>query len=85
MGNDVTTLTMGNQTVDASMGKIEYSAMQAIELKCGGSSIKIDPSGVTIKGPMIKVDASAMLELNGTMTKAQAQMLVLKGSLTMIN
>jgi len=34
----------------------------SIELKVGGSSIKIDPSGVTIKGPMIKIEAQGMLQ-----------------------
>jgi type VI secretion system secreted protein VgrG len=55
--------------------------MQSIEFKVGQSSIKIDQSGVTIKGAMVKlegemlvesksglmhtVEGSAMLKLNG--------------------
>jgi type VI secretion system secreted protein VgrG len=50
-----------------------------IELKVAGSSITIDPSGVTIKGPMITTDAQAMAE-----HKAGA-MMVIKGGITMIN
>lgn len=85
MGNETTTLKMGNQTVEAKLGKIEQTAMQSITLTSGGSSIKIDPSGVTIKGPMIKIEADAMIQMKGSMTQVQAQLLILKGSLTMIN
>lgn len=85
MGNVTETLKMGNYSLDAKMGKIDEKAMQGITLSCGGSSIKIDPSGVTIKGPMIKVEANAMLQMKGPMTQVQAQLLILKGSLTMIN
>lgn len=85
MGNVTETLKLGNYTLEAKVGKIEESALQGITLKCGGSSIKIDPMGVTIKGPMVKIQADAMLQVKGTMTQVQAQMLILKGSLTMIN
>jgi len=41
---------------------VNIEASVSIELKVGGSSIKIDPSGVTIKGPMIKIEAQGMLQ-----------------------
>lgn len=84
-GNVTETLKLGNYSLDAKVGKIDEKALQGITLTCGGSSIKIDPSGVTIKGPMVKIEADAMLQMKGSMTQVQAQLLILKGSLTMIN
>lgn len=78
-GNQTTTVKTGNITVDAKLGKISMSAMQSIELKVGGSSIKIDQMGVTIKGSL-KVDIGSTL----TTVKGDG-MLTLKGGLTKIN
>ena len=74
-------------TVKADVGKIEMEAMQSIELKVGQSSIKSDQMGVTVKGPMIKVNASMMLEAKaGAMgTLDGGGMLTVKGGLVMIN
>ena len=85
-GNDETTVTTGNMTVDVSSGKITMTAAIEILLEVGGSSIKIDNSGVTIKGPMIKIQADAMAEMKSPMTTVKGEaMLTLKGGLTMIN
>jgi type VI secretion system secreted protein VgrG len=86
-GNWANAIKMGNVTVKADVGKIEMEAMQSIELKVGQSSIKIDQMGVTVKGPMIKVNASMMLEAKaGAMgTLDGGGMLTVKGGLVMIN
>ncbi|MEH6836751.1 MULTISPECIES: type VI secretion system Vgr family protein [Falsihalocynthiibacter] len=85
-GNESTTISMGNFTLDTKAGKIDMTAMQSITLKVGPSSIKIDPSGVTIKGPMIKIEGTAMIEAKAPMTQVKGDaMLVLKGGLTTIN
>lgn len=85
-GNDSLTVKSGNIAVKASMGKIGQEAMQAIELKVGSSSIKIDQTGVTIKGLMIKIEGTAMADVKSPMTKVSGDgMLVLKGGLLMIN
>jgi type VI secretion system secreted protein VgrG len=63
MGNDQLEVSMGNQTTAIKMGKSETTAMQSIELKVGGNSIKIDQSGITIKGIMVKVEGSATADL----------------------
>jgi type VI secretion system secreted protein VgrG len=61
-------------------------AMQEIKLEVGGSSIKIDQMGVTIKGMMVKIEGTIMLEAKGLMTTVKGDaMLTLKGGLTMIN
>jgi type VI secretion system secreted protein VgrG len=53
--------------------------MQSITLTVGGSSIKIDQMGVTIKGMMIEIDGNCMTTVKGD------AMLTLKGGITMIN
>ncbi len=85
-GNKTTTVNTGNIQVDAKSGKITMTAMQSIELKVGGSSIKLDPTSITIKSTMIKVQANAKLDAKSPMTTVNGDaMLTLKGGLTMIN
>ncbi len=85
-GNDATTVKTGNMTVDVSTGKITMTAAVEIMLKVGGSSIKIDQSGVTIKGPIIKIQAEGMAEMKSPLTTVKGDgMLTLKGGMTMIN
>jgi type VI secretion system secreted protein VgrG len=85
-GNATLELDMGNATTKASLGKISEEAMQAIEMKVGQSSIKIDQTGVTIKGMMVKVEGQVQTQIKGMMTEVTADaILQVKGSLTMIN
>ena len=85
-GNHKETVSLGNLTVDVTAGKVKMTAGQEILLQVGASSVKIDNSGVTIKGPMIKVEGSAMVEAKAPMTTVKGDaMLTLKGGLTMIN
>jgi type VI secretion system secreted protein VgrG len=85
-GNDATTIKTGNMTVDVKTGKITMTAAIEILLKVGGSSIKIDNSGVTIKGPIIKITADGMAEMKSPLTTVKGDgMLTLKGGVTMIN
>ncbi len=86
MGDHTETVSLGNITTAASAGKIAISAGMEITLTVGGSSIKIDNSGVTISGPIIKVQADGMLEAKSPMTTVKGDgMLTLKGGVTMIN
>ncbi|WP_420006743.1 type VI secretion system Vgr family protein [Arenibacterium sp. LLYu02] len=85
-GDHTETVSLGNITTKASAGKIAISAGTEITLTVGGSSIKIDNSGVTIKGPMIKIQADGMLEAKSPATTVKGDaMLTLKGGVTMIN
>ena len=84
-GNQTHKVT-GKQTMDVtgaitnkSAQKITIQANMSIELKVGGNSIKIDPSGVTITGTMVKINGSAMTEVKG------GGMLKMQGGLVMIN
>ena len=86
MGNQETKVDMGNVTTKASLGKVAFEAMQGIELKVGQSSIKVDQTGVTIKGMMVKVEGQVQTEVKGLMTTVNADaMLTVKGGITMIN
>ena len=85
-GDRKTTLKMGDRTTKLDLGKDSTEAMQSIELKVGSNSIKIDQSGITIKGIMIKIEGSAMSEMKAPMTTIKGDgMLTVKGGITMIN
>jgi len=68
-GNDSLTIKMGNRDTKINMGKDTLEAMQSIEMKVGANSIKIDQSGITIKGIMIKVQGSAMIQETAPLIK----------------
>ncbi len=86
MGDEATTLKMGNWTLDASLGKVAITAMQEITLTVGGSSVKVDQMGVTIKAPTVSVEGQLKTDIKGLMTSVSGDViLTLKGTVTMIN
>jgi type VI secretion system secreted protein VgrG len=86
MGNRATAVKTGNDTLKIDLGSQETEAMQSIELKVGSSSIKIDQMGVTIKGMMIKIEATTMLQTKGLMVQQEASAIhIVKGAMVMIN
>jgi type VI secretion system secreted protein VgrG len=86
MGNVTEQAKLGNITVKADLGAITLQAMQKIELKVGGSSIVIDMSGVTIKGPIIKIEGQGMAQIKAPITQVNGDaMVMIKGGITMIN
>lgn len=85
MGNIDTKASLGNVSIKADVGKVTVEAMQAIELKVGASSIKIDQTGVSIKGMMVKIEGTMMTDVKGLMTKVDGSaMTMVKGAITMI-
>lgn len=92
-GNHALEITQGDQTIKVNAGKCSTEAMQSIELKVGQNSIKIDPSGITIKGvkisisgTIVEIKADASLKLEGAISEVTASgMLKLQGGITMIN
>ncbi len=86
MGNDDLKLTMGNVTIKLDLGSHKTDALQAIELTCGGSSIKMDPMSITIKSMMVKIEADLMLQTKGLMVQQEASAIhIVKGGIVMIN
>jgi hypothetical protein len=60
--------------------------MQAIELKCGGSTFKMTPVSIEMKSMMVKIEGSMMFETKGLLMKQEASTLhIVKGALVMIN
>jgi type VI secretion system secreted protein VgrG len=85
-GDHKTEVSKGDMNVDVKAGKILVKAAKSIELKCGGSSIKLDPKSITIKSTMISVNGKAKVDVSGGMTTVKAKtFLILQGKLTKIN
>ena len=85
-GDRTLTVKQGNQTTDISAGKVTMTAAQSIELKVGGSSIKLEPASITIKSVQIKIQGNAQVEVTAPITKVIGSgMLVLNGGMVMIN
>ncbi len=68
-GDQITTIDLGNIARHAKMGKISEEAAQSIEFQVGSSSIKIDQTGVTIKGSMVNIEGSVMTIIKGGLVK----------------
>jgi type VI secretion system secreted protein VgrG len=85
-GNSKTHLDAGNHDLKLDAGAASTTAMQSITLTVGGSSVKVDQTGVTIKGMMIKIQGNATVDVDAPMTTVKGDgMLTLKGGITFIN
>lgn len=94
-GNDSLKVETGNLTVDVSLGnidikagtgKISIEAMQELSLKVGPSSIVLKPSGIEIKGMMVKTEGTVQAEMKSVMTKVEGSaMMQVKGAMTQVN
>ena len=86
MGNDKLTVSMGNVEIKVALGSHKTDALQAIELTCGGSSIKMDPMQIEIKSMTVKIEGSLMLQTKGLMVQQEASAIhIVKGGIVMIN
>jgi type VI secretion system secreted protein VgrG len=85
-GNITNTASAGDIKIAASAGNISISAAQSIELKVGSTSVKLDPSGVTVTGMTVSIKGTMQLDLEGLMSTLKGNaMLTLKGAIAMIN
>ena len=72
-GNDALTVAKGDITVKASAGAILIQAAKSIELKVGGSSIKLEPDKITLKMSMSKIELSGKgVTVNGMKVDVKA-------------
>lgn len=84
-GNLSLKLDMGNQTTKLDLGSASTEAMQSIELKVGQNSIKIDQTGVTIKGMMVTIQGQVQTQVKGAMTQISGDAMVqISGGITML-
>lgn len=75
----------GSQSVKVTQA-VTYESDESITLKVGGNSIKIDQTGITLSGTMIKIDAQAQLETSGAIAQHKGSgMLQLQGGIIMVN
>jgi type VI secretion system secreted protein VgrG len=85
-GNQSVAIKMGNQTTKLDLGKAETEALQSIELKVGQNSIKIDQTGITVKGMMVKIEGQVMVDVKGAVTQVKGDAMVqVQGGIVMIN
>jgi type VI secretion system secreted protein VgrG len=86
MGNMTVELSMGNLSTKAALGQISEDALQSITMTVGSNSIKIDQTGVTISGLMVKIQGQVMVQTEAPMIQISADgMLTAKGGIVMIN
>ncbi len=85
-GNDALKVSVGNVTIKVDVGKHTTEAMQSIELICGPSKIKLDPTQISMEAMIVKIEAKTMLQLKGLMVQSEASVMnVVKGGIVMIN
>ena len=85
-GNESVTVSKGDRTIDISAGSNFMEAAQKIVLKVGANTITLDQAGITIKGLMIKIEGSTLIDAKAPMTTVEGSgMLTLKGGIIMIN
>ena len=73
-------LVKGDYSTTTDLGKIISKATGGIELSVGPNSIKIDQSGITLKGVNLTLDGSAAITLKSTGTvTVQGSMLQVNG------
>ncbi len=80
------TVTAGNYTIDVSAGQMSVTAAISITLTVGQNSVKIDQTGVTINGLMIKSQAQVQLSASAPMVQISGDALTqISGGVVMIN
>jgi len=85
-GNDSLQIKMGNRTINIDMGQSTTEAMQAIVLRVGANSIRIDQTGITFQGIQVNVQGQARLALQAPITQVNAAgLLQMQGGVVKIN
>ena len=85
-GNITVDAETGNISVKAKTGKATLEASQSIELKTGATSIKLDPTNLTAKGPQASIESSTELKLKGVFTTVEGSaQTIVRGGLILLN
>ena len=86
VGGNRTVSVTGDQKVTVSK-TIVIEAATSIELKVGGSSIKIEPAKVTVKSPevMVQSDANTTVKAGAMMSLKSGAVMTVEGALVKIN
>ena len=82
-GNYEIKVLKGNHSTSVDLGKITSKATDGIELSVGANSIKIDNTGITLKGANLTLDGSAAITLkSGGSISIQGSMIQVTGQAT---
>lgn len=85
-GNLTITVKQGNIAIKANLGSIAIEAMNGITLTCGGSSIEVGTSGVTMKGATATIEGQGKTDVKGAQLNLQGQaMASLKGAMVQVS
>ena len=68
-GDRAVTVSHGDDSLEILMGNQTTEAMQSITLKVGQSSIRLDQTGVTIKGLKIQIQGNTLVTMQGGIVK----------------
>ena len=80
------TLTVMNNLTEKINNAQSTEAVTKITIKCGQSTIVMDPTSITISSVMIKIDAQATLDEHAMMTTIKSDAITtIKGAMVMIN
>jgi type VI secretion system secreted protein VgrG len=80
------TLTVENNLTEQINNEQKTTAVTKITIKCGQSSIVMDPTSITMSSMMIKIDAQISLDEHSLMTTIKGDaMTTIKGGIVMIN
>lgn len=55
-GNDTLSIQQGDRVVTAAAGGVTIEAQTTLTLKCGGSTIELSPSGITIQASLVQIN-----------------------------
>ncbi|HBZ18985.1 MAG TPA: hypothetical protein DEO41_06260 [Betaproteobacteria bacterium] len=82
-GNYEIKVLKGNHSTSVDLGKITSKATDGIELSVGANSIKIDNTGITLKGANLTLDGSGAITLkSGGSISIQGSMIQVTGQAT---
>jgi type VI secretion system secreted protein VgrG len=85
IGNNRKVRVDNNDSLDVG-NELTITAMSKITIKCGASSIVMDPGSIEVKSPMITISADATAKLSSPMTTVEGTgLLTLTGGLVKIN
>jgi len=86
VGNNQTVSVTGDQKVTVSK-TIVIEATTSIELKVGGSSVKIEPARITVKSAevMVQSDANTTVKAGAMMSLKSGAVMTIEGALVKIN
>ena len=86
-GDETITVKQGNHSTKVSAGKMTMEAAQKIELKCGGSTITMTPSKITVKAAQIEIKGDMTTKIDGGISTdvTAGAMVKIQGGMVKVN